>query len=55
VWGYPIVPIVFIGSSLLLVGNTLVERPVEALLGTGLVLLGLPAYAIWRRRASLTT
>ncbi|HUP22537.1 MAG TPA: amino acid permease [Thermoanaerobaculia bacterium] len=50
VWGYPLVPIVFIGSSLLLVGNTLVERPVEALLGTGLVLLGLPAYAWWRSR-----
>lgn len=49
VWGYPWVPIVFIGSSLLLVANTLVERPVEALLGTGLVLLGLPAYAWWRR------
>jgi APA family basic amino acid/polyamine antiporter len=51
VWGYPWVPIVFIGSSLLLVGNTLVERPVEALLGTVLVLLGLPAYLAWRQRA----
>jgi basic amino acid/polyamine antiporter, APA family len=48
VWGYPVVPAIFIVSSLLLVGNTLVERPVESLAGLGLLVLGLPAYSWWR-------
>jgi APA family basic amino acid/polyamine antiporter len=51
VWGYPWVPAVFILSSLLLVANTLVERPVESLFGLVIVSLGLPAYAWWRRTA----
>jgi APA family basic amino acid/polyamine antiporter len=50
-WGYPWVPLAFILASLLLVGNTVVERPVESLIGLGLVALGLPAYFYWRRSA----
>jgi APA family basic amino acid/polyamine antiporter len=49
-WGYPWVPMVFAAASAAFVGNTLVERPKESLLGLGLVALGLPAYAWWRRR-----
>jgi basic amino acid/polyamine antiporter, APA family len=52
VWGYPVVPALFILSSLLLVGNTLLERPRESLLGLGLVALGVPAYLYWRRRSA---
>ena len=29
--------------------NTLKERPVESLIGLGILALGLPAYAAWRR------
>src|SRR4051812_25587095 len=50
VWGYPIVPAAFILSSLLLVGNTLLERPRESLFSLGLVGLGIPAYLYWRRK-----
>ena len=49
-WGYPVVPALFILACLLLVGNTLKESPVESLVGLGLVALGLPAYAMFRRR-----
>jgi APA family basic amino acid/polyamine antiporter len=49
VWGYPWVPALFVVSSILLVGNTLLEKPVESLLGLGFVALGLPAYFWWRR------
>jgi APA family basic amino acid/polyamine antiporter len=49
VWGYPWVPALFIVATLILVGNTLWEKPVESLWGLGLVALGLPAYAWWRR------
>jgi basic amino acid/polyamine antiporter, APA family len=50
-WGYPVVPALFVLACLLLIGNTLVEKPVESLLGLGLVALGLPAFA-WLRRKS---
>ena len=49
-WGYPAVPALFILACLLLIGNTLVQRPVESLWGLGLVALGLPAYALFSRR-----
>ena len=48
-WGYPVVPALFLLACLLLIGNTLLERPVESLLGLGLVALGVPAYAWFRR------
>jgi APA family basic amino acid/polyamine antiporter len=51
-WGYPLVPAVFVAASLGLLANTLVERPREALVGSGLLALGLPAFAYWRREAS---
>jgi APA family basic amino acid/polyamine antiporter len=50
-WGYPVVPALFLVGCLLLVGNTLLEKPVEALLGLALVALGLPAY-VWLRRSN---
>jgi APA family basic amino acid/polyamine antiporter len=52
VWGYPVVPILFILSSLLLVQNTLFEKPLESVLGLFLVALGVPAYLYWRRRSA---
>ena len=51
-WGYPWVPAVFVAGSALLVANTLMERPVESLLGLGLVATGLPAYLYWRRHGT---
>jgi APA family basic amino acid/polyamine antiporter len=43
-WGYPFVPIVFIIASLAIVAQQLVADPKEALIGLGLVALGVPAY-----------
>jgi APA family basic amino acid/polyamine antiporter len=48
-WGYPWVPIVFAATAIAFVANTMIERPLESFLGLGLVALGLPAYAWWRR------
>jgi APA family basic amino acid/polyamine antiporter len=48
-WGYPIVPVVFIGGSMAFVVNTLMERPTESMIGLGLVALGLPVYWYWKR------
>ncbi len=51
VWGYPAVPVLFIAACLLLMGNTLWEKPAESLLGTGLLALGVPAYLMFRARS----
>jgi APA family basic amino acid/polyamine antiporter len=48
-FGYPVVPLVFIGGSTAFVVNTLFQRPVESMVGLGLLLLGVPAYWHWRK------
>ncbi len=50
-FGYPITPIIFVVGALILLGSMLVETPVESLAGLGIVALGLPAYALFRRNA----
>jgi APA family basic amino acid/polyamine antiporter len=52
VTGYPLVPAAFVLTSLAFVVNSLIERPTESLFGFGILLLGLPAYAYWRRTAA---
>ena len=51
-WGYPVVPILFILGSSAFVVNTLLERPVEAFAGLGLLALGIPAYWYWSKTAA---
>jgi basic amino acid/polyamine antiporter, APA family len=50
--GYPVVPALFVVGSIAFVLNTLMERPVQALIGLALLALGLPVYAYWRRGAA---
>ncbi len=52
VWGYPVVPIVFIVASGAVVLNTLVERPKESLAGLGFLALGVPFYLMSKRRTA---
>jgi APA family basic amino acid/polyamine antiporter len=51
VWGYPLVPAIFVLTSLGLVLNTLWEKPRESLLGLGIVALGALVY-LWTRAKS---
>jgi APA family basic amino acid/polyamine antiporter len=46
---YPWVPILFVLAAALIVGNTLVQKPIEAGWGCVLVALGVPVYLIWKR------
>jgi len=48
--GYPVTPILFVAAAFALVVNTLVTQPLRGLAGMGVVLLGAPAYLVWRRR-----
>lgn len=47
-WGYPVVPALFILASLGILLNTLLEKPVEALAGIILTILGIPVYYHWK-------
>jgi APA family basic amino acid/polyamine antiporter len=49
-WGYPVVPALFVLTSLLLAVGTIVSRPVQSLAGLGVLALGIPAYLWWSRR-----
>jgi APA family basic amino acid/polyamine antiporter len=48
-WGYPVVPAVFVASSLLIVASTLWTQPRETLAGLLILAVGLPFY-FWRVR-----
>jgi APA family basic amino acid/polyamine antiporter len=47
--GYPIVPLVFLLASALMLGNSLVQQPASTLLDFGIILIGIPVYAVWLR------
>lgn len=47
---YPLTPLLFIVAAAALVINTMVTQPVRAAIGLGIVLIGAPAYFIWRSR-----
>jgi APA family basic amino acid/polyamine antiporter len=53
--GYPWTPLAFILATLAILGNVLVTQPRDALVGLGLLGMGLPAYFLWhaaQRRAA---
>jgi APA family basic amino acid/polyamine antiporter len=51
--GYPVTPMLFVASAAAIVVNTMLAQPGRAAIGLGVVLLGSPAYLIWRRRGAL--
>lgn len=46
--GYPWPPLLFVLAGAALVANTVVVQPKQALIGSALVLLGVPAYLYWQ-------
>jgi APA family basic amino acid/polyamine antiporter len=52
VWGYPVVPAIFISFCLFLVFNTIFARPREAAIGTILILSGIPVYYLLQMKFS---
>ena len=47
-WGYPFVPLVFLGGALFLLGNYLVSETAAFAVDIGIILVGIPVHAIWR-------
>jgi len=52
--GYPITPLLFVVAAAALALNTVVTQPMRAGTGFAIVLLGAPAYFIWRRKSEHT-
>jgi basic amino acid/polyamine antiporter, APA family len=50
-WGYPVVPGLFVATSILLAVNTVWEQPLETLSGLAILLLGVPIYFWMRAKA----
>ena len=51
VWGYPVLPVVFVIASGLIVLDQIASNPAESAFGLALVGLGLPVYLYWSRHA----
>jgi APA family basic amino acid/polyamine antiporter len=52
--GYPVTPLLFVLSALALVLNTVVTQPIRGVIGIGAVLVGTPAFYLWRARSRRT-
>jgi APA family basic amino acid/polyamine antiporter len=50
IWGYPIVPAIFVITSLTIVAFQLADQPVNSGIGLALVLIGWPVYRQWVRK-----
>ena len=50
VWGYPVVPAIFILFCIGLIFNTIIARPREAAIGMTLILAGIPVYLYLQRK-----
>jgi APA family basic amino acid/polyamine antiporter len=51
VFGYPIVPAIFVAATLWLLYEAIIGAPVRSLIGLGIIALALPVYTLLRRRA----
>lgn len=49
--GYPVTPLLFVISAVMLVLNTIITQPMRGAIGIGAVLLGTPAFYAWRARS----
>ena len=52
VWGYPVVPAIFILFCIMLFFNTIITRPREAAIGMVLILSGIPVYLLMQKKYS---
>lgn len=55
VWGYPLLPALFVLSSAGIVINQIIHEPADSAWGLGLVLAGLPVYYFWARQNRIPT
>lgn len=54
VWGYPVIPALFILFCIVLIVNTIYSRPREACIGLVLILIGVPLYWLFKKRKMMS-
>jgi len=54
VWGYPVLPALFVIAAGILLFYSYAENLKNSLIGTGIILLGVPLFALLRKRRPLT-
>jgi len=50
-WGYPWTPLIFLIAALALTVNLWIDRPVRSSVGLAVILLGIPFFRHWRKKA----
>lgn len=50
VWGYPVLPLLFILSAVVLLVFSFADQPRNSILGTAIILLGIPLHYLFQRR-----
>jgi len=50
-WGYPVTPVIFILAALYIAVSALISQFKNSLAGLGIIVIGLPFYFLWKRRA----
>ncbi len=51
VWGYPVIPALFVGAAAVLLVYSYAENLNNSLIGTGIILLGVPLFLLFRKGA----
>ena len=49
IWGYPLVPAIFVIASITIVAFQIADDPGNSAIGLGLVVVGWPVYRFWVR------
>ena len=49
VWGYPVVPLFFVGINIIVLANTLWSQPVQSAIGLSILGMGIPYY-LWKKK-----
>jgi APA family basic amino acid/polyamine antiporter len=52
-FGYPLIPLLYIVMAAAFCINLLIMKPMYSWPGLGIVLLGIPIYYFWKRKATL--
>jgi APA family basic amino acid/polyamine antiporter len=53
VWGYPVIPALFVAAAAVLLIYSYAENLTNSLIGTGIILLGVPLFLVFRKRGAL--
>jgi APA family basic amino acid/polyamine antiporter len=55
VWGYPVVPALFVAAAAVLLVYSYAENLKNSLIGTAIILLGVPLFTAFRKRPGIST